>query len=83
MPVMAFSGNRSGNKNTFVVTNTNLNMAKPLEITIRGTESLRYRAFRTTGNVEKYKDIGEFSLSEGRFLYTAPSNSVTTFFSID
>lgn len=83
IPVIAFSGNGSGNKNAFVVTNTNLSRAKPLEITIRGANSLKYKVFRTSGNNEKYKDLGEVSLSESRLLYTVPPNSVTTFYSIE
>jgi hypothetical protein len=53
---------------------------KPVVITIRGSSANRYRAFRTSGTDEKYSEIGQFETYNGEIIYTAPANSVTTFF---
>jgi hypothetical protein len=83
VPVIAFSGNGTKHKNAFVVTNTNLSNEKPVEITINGARQVKLRAFRTNGKDEKYKDIGEITVPEGKLLYNAPPNSVTTFFTVN
>jgi hypothetical protein len=49
-------------------------------VSIKGTKSTRFRAFRTNGEEEKYTEIGAFDVKSGEIIYTAPKNSVTTFF---
>lgn len=80
LPVIAFASNGTRNKNAFVVVNTSLK-EKPVEITIKGNKTSKYRIYRTGGNDEKYSYIGEMNSKGNTLLYTAPPNSVTTFFS--
>lgn len=80
IPVIAFSRSGTDNPDAFVVVNTNLTREKPVDITIRGTMSLKFRIFRTDGKQEMYRDAGIISSEGGRILYTAPPNSATTFF---
>lgn len=82
LPVIAFSSNGSANKNAFVVANTSAG-EKPVVVTIKGNNSLKYKAFRTSGKEEKYIDLGEIEAVDNKILYPAPPNSVTTFFSLD
>jgi hypothetical protein len=83
LPVIAFSGNGTKNKDAFVVTNTNLSIEKLLVISIKGQKSLKFEGYRTNGKDEKYKQIGEVQVSDGVMFYIAPPNSVTTFFAKD
>jgi hypothetical protein len=82
IPVIAFSASATTSKDAFVITNTNLSKAKLVEITLLGTNILKFRAFRTDGKEDNYKDIGDVAVSEGKMIYNAPPNSVTTFFSV-
>ena len=82
LPVIAFSSNRTRNNNAFVVINTSAK-DKPAWITIKGSNKSKFRIYRTSGNDEKYKEIGEINITGDKLLYTAPPNSVTTFFSTD
>lgn len=68
---------------SIIVTNTNLTKEKPVDITIKGTKSMIFRAFRTNGKDEKYEEIGLVKTPGGVLLYVAPPNSVTTFFVVD
>ena len=80
IPVIAFSSNGTKNPDAFVVINTNLNKEKPVLVELKGTASKKFRAFRTQGENEKYVEIGVFEMVNGELIYTAPANSVTTFF---
>jgi hypothetical protein len=80
LPVIAFASNGTRDKNAFVVVNTS-SKEKPVDITVKGNKTSKFKAFRTKGNEEKYKDLGEVTLTGNMLLYIAPPNSVTTFFS--
>jgi O-glycosyl hydrolase len=82
LPVIAFSSNGTNNKNAFVIANTSAK-EKPVEVTVKGNNSHKFKAFRTNGEEEKYNYLGEIGAVDGKILYAAPPNSVTTFFSID
>jgi hypothetical protein len=82
LPVIAFSRGKTGNPDVFILTNTNLTKEKLVEIIVKGTGSTVFRAFRTNGKDEKYKDLGIFRIKEKLLSYTAPPNSVTTFFDV-
>lgn len=82
LPVIAFSSNGTNNKNAFVIANTSAK-EKPVEVTVIGNNSQKFKAFRTNGKEEKYSYIGEIGAVDNKILYAAPLNSVTTFFSID
>lgn len=75
----AFAANGPNNKDALVVINIS-GQPKPLTIDVRGTRSTRFEAYRTA-DAERYRTVGEIPLQNGRILYTAPANSVTTFFS--
>ncbi len=83
LPVIAFASNGTMNKDAFVVVNTSAKSEKTAEITIRGAKSGKFLHFRTSGSDESYKELGVVSSADGKLLYTAPPNSVTTFFSAD
>lgn len=82
IPVIAFASNGTRNSDAFVVVNTNLKSEKPTVISLKGTKVLKYKAYRT-GDDENYKDIGTFEVKNGEIYYTAPKNSVTTFFAVN
>ena len=92
--LIGFAGNGTKNKDAFVLINT-AKAPKKVEVTIKGTKSASFAAFRTTGQqiyklketagplddgTENYKAIGSFSLVNRKLVYEAPANSVTTFF---
>lgn len=83
IPVIAFSSGGTKNTDAFVVINTNLTREKPVDLTVRGSRSTKMKAFRTNGKDEMYRDIGEFIIDNEKLLYTAPPNSVTTFFIVN
>lgn len=81
LPVLAFAADGTVNKNAFVIVNTSFDKEKPVEVTLKGTSyGKKYRIFRTNGKNEKYSDLGEMNPFDGKFVYKAPPNSVTTFF---
>jgi hypothetical protein len=80
LPIMAFSGQGTDNHDAFVIINTNLTREKPVSISVRGTLSSSFRLFRTSGQNEKYKEIGVVNIEGGSIVYIAPPNSVSTFF---
>jgi O-glycosyl hydrolase len=82
LPVIAFASNGTGNKDSFVVVNTSAK-EKPAEIKVTGIKTGKFMHFRTSGSDESYKELGLVSSTDGKLLYTAPPNSVTTFFSAD
>jgi hypothetical protein len=80
--IIAFSGNNSGNQDSFVVINKN-DSVKEIDITIEGSECIHFSAIRTS-DAEKYEDIGIFKKNaENLIVYKAPPNSCTTFFGRD
>jgi len=78
--VLAFAANGTRNNDAFVVVNTSTSKEKPVVISIKGSAAIRFKAFRTSSNGENYSEIGLFESSKGELFYTAPINSVTTFF---
>jgi len=83
IPVIAFASTETKNKDAFIITNTNMSKEKPVEITLKGTKVIKFKAFRTSGKEENYKDLGEVTVSGGKLIYNAPPNSVTTFFAVN
>ncbi len=92
-PIIAFSSNKTGHPDAFVVLNTNtdgetwgdyfsLQTEKDMSIEIKGTKAKAFRAYRTDGKNDFYKDIGIFEVKNGKIKYTAPMGSVTTFFEV-
>ncbi|MBN1895434.1 hypothetical protein JW906_13115 [bacterium] len=80
MPVIAFSANGTDNPDAFIVANTSESWAKPIVLPIRGTKAGAFRAYRTDGQDDLYRDLGVFEVRNGEIYYKAPVNSVTTFF---
>jgi hypothetical protein len=76
--LIAFSKGRTPHRDAFVVLNTSA-ADKALTIHIRGTEALKWEAWRT-GPADRYRNLGTLE-ADGRALpYTAPARSVTTFY---
>ncbi len=78
---IAFFGNNTKNPDAFVIMNLWDDREKPLGIFIKGSESKRFHAWRTTDDGrEKYTDLGYYYIENGYIDYTAPPRSVVTFF---
>jgi O-glycosyl hydrolase len=82
IPVIAFASDKTRNANAFVVVNTNMKEEKSVEITIKGANAQKFKAYRTS-SAENYQEAGVFELKDGVFLYAAPANSATTFFAVN
>ncbi len=81
LPVIAFAKGNSDSADAFVITNTSNKLNKPCIITITGTDATEFRAFRTNeAETEKYTEIGNFKVENGKLYYDAPTGTVTTFF---
>ena len=82
--IIAFSKNGTVYPDAFVVTSNISIWSLPIDISIRGTESTRFRAFRSSedGN-EKYKDIGVYEVTDGSIIYDPPAGTTTTFIAMD
>jgi len=83
LPLIAFAAGGTRNSDSFVVANTSMKSEKLIEIEIKGSSAKKFRMQRTTGNGENYSDAGEALVTDGKILYRAPVNSVSTFFSAD
>lgn len=77
--VFAFAGNGTGNKDAFIVVNMMEDEDLEFEVKVLGKEGKKYSAYRTAAPVEYCKTIGEYVVADGKFMYAAPRNSVTTF----
>ena len=87
--VIAFASNGTKNPDAFVVTNINKS-AQKISVTVKGTNALAFRAYRTTKPPgadldrvdEKYQPLGTFEVEDGKVVFDAPAGSVTTFFAL-
>lgn len=77
---MAFAGANSRHRDAFVIVNKTETL-KEIEITIIGTDAVKFAAFRTNVN-ELFQEIGEFSLKDNKLIYQGPPRSATTFFAV-
>lgn len=85
--IIGFASNKTKNKDAVVVVNIANDDIK-IALQVKGTSAKKFKAFRTTENVNRYKNIsiedyysiGEFEVKNGIIEYTAPAGSVTTFF---
>lgn len=76
--VLAFSGKSSKHRDAFVLVNKS-DIIKNVNITLKGTDKLRWTAFRTS-DTEKYLALPTLEGANGMLEYSCPANSVTTFF---
>jgi len=81
MPIIAFARNGTDNPDAFVVLN-NSEESRKISITVRGSGSRSFEAFRTTDDKDRYVRLGVFGLEDDVILYEAPARSVTTFFGL-
>ena len=82
--IIAFGSNGSRNPDAFVVTSNIFIWGLPIEINIKGTDSTRFRAYRTTEDGEElYKEIGVYEVQNGSIIYDPPKGSTTTFIAVD
>ena len=83
VPVIAFAKGTSNSEDAFVITNMSPRWDKPCVITITGTDATEFKAFRTNeSETEKYTEIGNFKVENGKLFYKAPVGTVTTFFAL-
>jgi len=76
--LIGFSSNGTKNADACIILNQSENNHK-IELSISGTDASSFRGFRSSAS-EKYTEIGNFSLVNGKILYDSPAGSVTTFF---
>ncbi len=82
--IIAFSGNNTGQPDAFVLSSNIYIWSLPIEIRLKGTESTRFRAFRTNRDgSELYKEIGVFEAQKGSIIYDPPRGTTTTFIAIN
>jgi hypothetical protein len=93
--LIGFAGHHSGQTNAFVMINFGPS-DKPIRIYLKGNISNEFEAFRTSGSEEytfrkkavnkltgeNYRYIGIVGSQSGYLDYTAPANSVTTFYEL-
>ena len=82
--IIAFDDNDSGNPDSFVVTSNIRIWSLPIKIDLKGTESTKFKAFRTNEDgSELYKEIGLFEVKNGSIIYDPPAGTTTTFIAVD
>ncbi len=92
--LIGFAANQTKNSDAFVVINVS-DKPKKIAITIKGSRSQQFAAFRTNGrqvykhretaenttdDTENFKALGSFKNVAGTIIYESPAGSVTTFF---
>lgn len=75
---IAFASNGTGNPDAFVIVNR-ADDALGLGINVMGTDADSFEAVRTSPD-EMHQSIGDFPIADGTIDYTAPADSVTTFY---
>jgi len=75
--LLAFSSNGTDNPDAFLIMNLT-DSDKEVAIEIRGTSRGEFAVTRSSQS-EKYKNIGDFSVTDGKIIYHAPRGSVSTF----
>ncbi len=77
--LMAFADNGTGHGDAFVLLNTS-EEERPVEVQVSGSAAGSFGAWRTSEAGERYAELGEVALKDGRLPYAAPPRSATTFF---
>ena len=77
--LIAFSSNGTKHNDAFVLVNYG-RRARKVEVSIKGTSSTNFAAFRTNQEEENYIDLGNFQPKGNKIEYDSPAGSVTTFF---
>ncbi len=93
VPIIAFASNNTKNPDAFVVINISsgdknqkrfsVKGDKKMAIAIKGSKYKKFKAYRTNGKDELYKEIGTFTVKNGIIEYTAGIGTVTTFFGVE
>lgn len=82
--IIAFASNETKHPDAFVLTSNIFLWGLPIEISIKGTTSKKFKAFRTSEDEkELFKEIGVFELKNGSIIYDPPKGTTTTFIAID
>jgi hypothetical protein len=82
--LIAFAGNGSGHPDAFVLTSNIYIWSLPIRIELNGTDSKRFKAFRTSEDgTERFKEIGLFEVVDGSIIYDPPRGTTTTFIAVD
>jgi hypothetical protein len=82
--IIAFGKNGTEHPDAFVVTSNISIWSLPLKISLKGTESTRFKAYRTSEDgSEQYKEIGTYNVTDGAITYDPPKGTTTTFIALD
>jgi len=82
--MVAFSSNGTSHPDAFVVTSNISIWSLPLKIRLQGTQSTRFKAFRSSEDgSEKYQEIGVFEVENGAIVYDPPKGTTTTFIAVN
>lgn len=85
LAMIAFAKQKTNNPDAFIIIN-NGEKEKTVSISVLGTSSTSFEAFRTNDKedkdtaAERYKPIGSYQTANNLLIYTVPPGSVTTFF---
>jgi O-glycosyl hydrolase len=77
--LIGFSKNGTRHPDAFVLVNGGKDDRK-VAVAVRGSASRVFEAYRTSDEKDRYAGVGDFSVSDGLLIYTAPARSATTFF---
>jgi hypothetical protein len=81
--LIAFGKNGTEHPDAFVLTSNIRIWSHPLRITLSGTESTRFRAFRSSEDgSEACKEIGVFEVQDGAIICDPPPGTTTTFIAV-
>jgi hypothetical protein len=79
--LIGFAGNGTKNPDAFVVLNTVRWGSQPIRVRVLGNDSASFRAYLTTGDLEKkYEDQGPLEVEEGWLKFDLPARSAMTLF---
>jgi hypothetical protein len=82
--LIAFGANETDHPDAFVLTSNTTIWKRPVEIAIKGTDSKRFKAYRSSEDgKEQYAEIGIFTVENGTIIYDPPTGTCTTFIAID
>ena len=76
--LIGFASSGTKNPDAFVLINLS-DESRDTDIQVLGSTSEAFSAYRTSED-EQYTSLGDFAVSKGVIKYSAPAESVTTFF---
>jgi hypothetical protein len=82
--IIAFSGNKSGHPDAFVLTSNIFIWSLPIRIEVKGSTYQRFRAYRSSEDgSEQFRELGVFEVKGGAIVYDPPQGTITTFIGVE